>query len=117
MSAFGNCTYTTDADGNVTGRSGGSCAGAAAFFWTAEGQVDSIQVTATGTGIKYRYDALGRLVQKRVNGTSSSYFLWDDDNPLAELNGTATSVSAEYSYYPGLDTPPAPIKSGTRKRS
>jgi RHS repeat-associated protein len=113
MTAFGSCAYTTDADGNVTSRSGGSCAGAASFFWTAEGQLDSVQVTGTGTGIKYRYDGFGRLVQKRVNGTSSSYFLWDGDNLLAELDGAASAMRAEYSYY-DLDQPHALIKTGTR---
>lgn len=112
ITTFGNCTYTTDADGNVTARTGGSCAGAATLFWTAEGQLDSVHTGSTG--IKYRYDASGRLVQKRVNGSSSSYFLWDGDNLLAELNGSASAINAEYSYYPGLDHPHALIKGGTR---
>jgi RHS repeat-associated protein len=97
ITTFGSCTYTTDADGNVTARSGGSCPNPATFFWSAEGQLDSVQVGATG--IKYRYDASGRVVQKRVNGSSTSYFLWDGDNLLAELNGSASAVKAEYSYY------------------
>ncbi len=111
ITAFNNCTYTTDADGNVTGRSGGSCAaGAASFFWNAEGQLDSVQTGATG--VKYLYDAAGRLVFKRVNNSPAAFQLWDGGNPLADLNGLASAKTTEYSYFPGLDSPHAFIWSG-----
>jgi RHS repeat-associated protein len=112
MTTFGSCTYKTDAEGNVVSRKGTSpCVQIDSLFWTAEGQLDSVKIGSTG--IKYRYDASGRLVQKRVNGTSSSYFLWEGDNLVAELNGTANAVKAEYSYYPGLDNLQALIVGGT----
>ena len=105
ITGFNNCTYTTDFDGNVTARAGASCAaGAASFVWNAEGQLDSVQVGTT-TGVKYFYDAAGRLVFKRVNNTPAAFQLWDGGNPLADLNGLATSKATEYSYFPGLDSP------------
>jgi RHS repeat-associated protein len=113
ITSFGSCTYKTDAEGNVVSRKGSSpCVQIDTLLWTAEGQLDSLKIGATG--VKFFYDASGRLVQKRVNGTSSSYFLWDGDNLLAELNGTATAIKAEYSYYPGLDNPQALIVGGTK---
>ena len=113
ITAFNSCTYTTDADGNVTSRKGSSpCVQIDTLLWTAEGHLDSLKVGTTG--IKYFYDASGRLVQKRVNGSSSSYFLWDGDNLLAELNGSASAIRAEYSYWSGLDNPHALIVGGTR---
>ena len=101
ITQFNGCSYTTDLDGNVTSRSGGGCGAGASFFWSAEGELDSLH-TGT-TGVKYLYDAGGRLVVKRVNGVVQPVFLWQGDNLLAELDGTATVKRAEYSYYPGLD--------------
>jgi RHS repeat-associated protein len=101
MTAFNSCTYTTDADGNMTGRSGGGCASPATFYWNKEGQLDSM--IAGANRVHLLYDADGRLVQKKLNGTSQAWFLWDGANLLAELNGTASAKVAEYSYYPGLD--------------
>jgi YD repeat-containing protein len=114
ITAFGSCTYGTDFDGNVTSKSGGCCAGAASLFWNAEGQLDSVHVTATGTGLRYLYDASGRLVLRRKNGTAEATFLWQGGNLLAELNGAATAKVAEYSYYPGLDNPHAVVLGSTR---
>ena len=111
ITGFNNCTYTTDLDGNVTARAGASCAaGAASFVWNAEGQLDSVQ-TAT-QGVKYFYDAAGRLVFKRVNNTATAFQLWDGGNPIADLNGLATAKTTEYSYFPGLDSPHAFIWNG-----
>lgn len=101
ITTFNNCTYGTDADGNVISRAGSSCTSPATFFWNAEGQLDSM--LAGSNRVHVLYDADGRVVQKKLNGTSQSYFLYDGSNLLAELNGTATVKLAEYSYYPGLD--------------
>jgi len=99
---FDSCNYTTDNDGNVTSRTGGSCARATGSFgWAAEGYLDTI--STGGNTITLRYDAQGRLVRRDLNGTPSSYFLWDGANLFAELDGTATIKRAEYSYYPGFD--------------
>ncbi len=115
ITAFDGCTYKTDPEGNIVKRSGISpCVTVDTLLWTKEGQLDSIKVGATG--VKFLYDALGRLTTKRVNGAVQSHFLWDGDNLLAELNSAGTAAVAEYSYYPGLDRPHAVIRqpSGTR---
>jgi len=108
ITTFDTCTYTTDAEGNVTSRTGASCPQPiSAIAWTPLGQLDSL---IQGTNkVKFFYDALGRLVQKRLNGTVQAYFLWDGDNLLAELNSTAAAVVTEYSYF-GPDQPHAVIK-------
>jgi RHS repeat-associated protein len=98
ITAFAGCSYGTDTDGDVVSR---TCGGQAVTFkWTADARLDTVIVG--GATISYLYDARGRLARKDVNGTPQSYFLWDEDNLLAELNGAATSEVAEYSYY-GLD--------------
>jgi hypothetical protein len=50
---------------------------------------------------------------RRDAPTYQRYFLWEGDNLLAELTGTASAVLGEYGYYPGLDNPHAFIRNGT----
>jgi len=103
IAQFDGCTYTTDSDGNVTSRTGGSCVKgtATSITWYAEGLLATI--TTGGSTIALSYDAAGRLVRKDLNGTPESRFLWDGSNLLAELDGSGTVKRAEYSYYPGMD--------------
>ncbi len=97
ITSFDGCSYQTDADGNVTQRSG--CGSTANFYWSSENVLDSM--TVGGQKIKNYYDAFGRLVKRDVYGTVS-YYWWDGDNLFAELDATGQK-KAEYSYYPGLD--------------
>jgi len=107
---FSSCTYVTDSlgDGNVLQR---TCGGETVrFHWTAESRLKAVKIVG-GDSLDFRYDAGGRLVRRDLNGAAQAYFLWQGDNLLAELNGTATATAkvAEYSYYPGLDHPHAVI--------
>ncbi|HEV8399462.1 MAG TPA: hypothetical protein VGQ18_06420 [Gemmatimonadales bacterium] len=114
ITAFATCTYQTDAAGNVVSRKGTSpCVQIDSLIWTPEGWLDSLRMGSTG--VRFLYDANGRLAVKRVNGVAVSWFLWDGPNLLAELNGTADLVATEYSSY-GIDAPHAVIKqpAGTR---
>lgn len=114
ITVFASCTYTTDAAGNVVSRKGSSpCIQIDTLLWTVEGWLDSLRMG--GNGIRFLYDAAGRLTAKRVNGTIVAWFLWDGANLLAELNGTASGVVTEYSYY-GVDAPHAVIKQPAGKR-
>jgi RHS repeat-associated protein len=104
ITAFNGCTYGTDYDGNVTSRSysAAPCPNQnLTFTWTADNRLASFAVTG-GASVTLDYDAFGRLVRRSVNGSPRSYFLWDGDNLLAELDGTAAGKVAEYSWY-GLD--------------
>ncbi|MEO7966258.1 MAG: RHS repeat-associated core domain-containing protein [Gemmatimonadaceae bacterium] len=105
VSAFNGCNYSTDADGNVTSRTCGTTT--TTFVWSAEGTLDSVRVAVSGgstTGVKLGYDANGRLVFRRVNGTPQSHFLWERDDLAAELGSAATTTTAEYAYL-GTDQP------------
>jgi RHS repeat-associated protein len=102
ITAANGCTYTTDFDGNVTGRT--SCSPSsnnASFTWSAEGQLKT--VVAQGKTWTINYDAAGRMVRWLDGAAVNAYFLWDGANLLAELGPTGTTKVAEFSYYPGLD--------------
>jgi RHS repeat-associated protein len=109
ITAFAGCSYQTDDDGNVTQR---ACPGeTVTFVWSAEGRLSGL--TFSGQTTLFDYNAAGRLVRKTTGGIAN-YFLWERDNPLAELDGAGTGKIAEYSYYPGLDNPHALIVGTTK---
>lgn len=81
------------------------------FHWSAESRLRAFKIVG-GDSVEFAYDADGRLLRKKKNGTVESLFIWNGSNLVAELNGTGTSVEAEYSYYPGLDRLHALIAAG-----
>ena len=94
VTAFDGCSYSSDADGDVTAR---TCGGVTtSFYWSAESRLDSL--TVGGVRIGYRYDASGRLLRRDSAGVVQRHFLWDGDNLLAELDAGGTARVAEYSY-------------------
>lgn len=99
IASYGGCSYGTDDDGNVTSRTCGS--ETVTFSWGADGRLTGYRITG-GDSVALRYDAAGRLARRDVNGSPASYFLWEGEQLLAELDGTQYLV-AQYSYYPGLD--------------
>ncbi len=106
---FGSDTFAIDNDGNVSRRYRG--AASTSYYWSADGLLDS--VVAGPAHLAYEYDAEGRLVRKRRNGAVDRYFLWQGDQLLAELNGTATQRIGEYVYAGGIDHPLALITGAT----
>jgi RHS repeat-associated protein len=102
IQTFAGCSYSTDSTGNVTART--SCADSSRFWWSPGGRLDSLKVGARR--LRFAYDAAGRLVRRDSASYTAafqvqSYFLWDGDNLVAELNATGSWPIAEYSYYPG----------------
>jgi RHS repeat-associated protein len=102
-------TFERDLDGNLTRRYGSSTD--VRYGWDALGRLASATVAATGATVNYDYNAFGQLVRRRTNGTIDRHFLWQDDDLLAELDGTAGSRIAEYVHW-GLDQPLA-VLTGT----
>jgi len=85
------------------------------YFWSAEGMLDSVQVRSAGSLLRtfqYDYNATGQLVRRRINASSSHYFLWDRGQLVAELDSTFGRL-AEYAYYPGADRPVAVMHGAT----
>jgi len=70
-------------------------------------------VVKNGTSVNYRYDGLGRRVEKEVIavGTTTTRYVYDNENILLELNG-ANGVVARYTHGPGIDEPLIVEKAG-----
>lgn len=62
-----------------------------------------MKTTTNGAEVHYRYDGLGRWVQREQGTLGSTDYLHDGDHLLLERS-PAGEVT-EYTYYPGIDRP------------
>ena len=72
--------------------------------WDAENRLQQVKVTATNASVgSYRYDAFHRRVSK-TTGTSTTWFLYDGWNLIAEYTGTTNTLpTLNRTHYWGLD--------------
>jgi RHS repeat-associated protein len=63
-------------------------------------------VVSPGTTANYRYDGLGRRVEKEViaGGTAISRYVYGNEDILLELDGS-NNIVARYTHGPGIDEP------------
>jgi RHS repeat-associated protein len=110
LTSFNGYTLRYDADGNLVRKSKPGVADDS-LVWNSLGQLE--KVNRSGTWVSFGYDGLGRRVRKTV-GTQTTYYLWDGQALLAELDG-AGNERVEYAYYPGgmLATVSVPGPTGT----
>ncbi len=87
-------TLGYDANGNLTSKSG-PVSGTTSYSWSARNQLASI--SAPGGSASFKYDALGRRIEKTVNGDTTG-FLYDGAQAIAELKGSALDTV----YHTGL---------------
>ena len=96
---FNGETFTYDAEGNLTQRTGP--AGTVNYTWNALGQLSTVSSPPLTT--TYGYNGWGQRVRKSVNGTMTRYLL---HNAQVVLEVDAyNGILAEYTYYPGVDRP------------
>jgi RHS repeat-associated protein len=112
----GNRSWSDDADGNVTNEfasQSGFATRDAFYSWSSDGRLTQVHDNVAGQTVQYDYNAFGQLVRRRQNGVADRHFLWDQDQLLVELDGTATQRIGEYAYWPGVDQPLAIVTGGT----
>jgi RHS repeat-associated protein len=83
-----------DDNGNLVSRSGPTT-GVTIYTWNARNQL--IAISGPSVSASFRYDAMGRRIEKTVNGVSTG-FIYDGDQAVAELKGSAVDVA----YHAGL---------------
>jgi RHS repeat-associated protein len=109
LTAWTGLTFAVDSDGNRTSTTVGSQT--TTYTWGADGRL--LSVTRGDTTRTYDYDPAGRLVQRKTNGSIDRYYLWDNRQILAILDGTAAHRIAEFVYFGGADQPLARITGAT----
>jgi RHS repeat-associated protein len=115
LTQFADQTLAYDNDGNLlTRRRNGTVV--QQLTWNSIGQLTAVQTNDPTKGINasvtYGYDGLGRRVRKTSSTGGTTYFVWDGQDLLGELDSVGTLVT-QYQYYPGAtDSPYAVIFRG-----
>ncbi|MBI4342102.1 MAG: hypothetical protein HY599_01900, partial [Candidatus Omnitrophica bacterium] len=94
-------TYTYDANGNLTTKT--AKVGGAVTTYTYDVEDQLVGITTPSLTASYRYDGLGRRIEKDVDGLLTRY-VYDNEDILLEYDGTNTLV-ARWLHGPGIDEP------------
>lgn len=99
-----NFTYQYDNNGNMIQRTAKIGGGVTQYEYDAENKL--VRVVSPTNTANYRYDGLGRRVEKEViaGNTAVTKYVYDNEDILLELNGSNTIV-ARYTHGPGIDEP------------
>jgi len=103
-----NFTYEYDLNGNLTRKTFKVSGNHTDYTYDAENRlirVDEFAAGATTPGAvsTYRYDGLGRRIEKIGNGITKRY-VYDGEDILLEYDG-ANALLARYTHGPGIDEP------------
>ncbi|MFN7963155.1 MAG: RHS repeat-associated core domain-containing protein [Thermoanaerobaculia bacterium] len=104
-------TYAYSPTGDLEAKTPRSGAPATRYLWDAQHQLVGLDL-ADGTAVRYRYDGLGRRIEKRV-GSEIRRYVYDGLNLRLELDG-AGQLLVRYHFGPGLDRPLAMDRGGER---
>jgi RHS repeat-associated protein len=91
--------YTYDANGNLIRKSERATNRSTTYNYNSENQLTRIDFP-DATFASYRYDSLGRRIEKNVNGQTTQY-IYDRENILFEYAGD--TLIARYTHGPGID--------------
>ncbi len=104
-------TFTYDANGNTTTRL--DACGTTTYTWDSENRLTGIsgfRPDCSTLSASYKYDALGRRIEKNVDGTATKY-LYDEQDILAEYDGN-NQLLTRYVHGKGIDEPISLTKNG-----
>ncbi|OIO02707.1 MAG: hypothetical protein AUJ51_05850 [Elusimicrobia bacterium CG1_02_56_21] len=94
-------TYTHDLNGNLTGRTNKNDNTAIAYTYDPEQQLSEVQTPEHK--VQYKYDPLGRRIEKAVDGEVQRY-IYDNEDIIAILDGSNTPTET-FTHGPGIDEP------------
>jgi len=106
-----NFTYQYDNNGNLTRKTPKTSGPFTSYEYDAENKL--VRVVTNGTTINYKYDGLGRRVEKEVINvtTKVTRYIYDNEDILLELDGS-NNIVARYTHGPGIDEPLIVEKTG-----
>jgi RHS repeat-associated protein len=113
LTADVNFAYQYDDNGNLTRKTLFATGNFSQYTYDAENLLTKVEEFAAGnpTAIAtstYRYDGLGRRIEKVANGQTKRY-VYDGEDILLEYDG-ANVLQARYTHGPGIDEPIAVTK-------
>ncbi len=95
-------TYSYDANGNQTQKTNKVTGLSTQFEYDVEDRLIRL-AREDGDIMRYRYDGLGRRLEKDVAGVVTRY-IYDNEDILLELDGS-DNILARYTHGPGIDEP------------
>ena len=116
LTADANHTYQYDDNGNLTRKTLLATGNFTQYTYDAENRLTKVENFAAGnpTAVAtstYRYDGLGRRIEKVGNGITRRY-VYDGEDILLEYDGSNV-LQARYTHGPGIDEPIAVTKGGS----
>jgi len=97
LASTATATYSYDNNGNLTSKTDTS--GRWAYTWDYENRLTQV-TRPDGVSVTYKYDALGRRIQRSKNGTSTNY-IYDGQDVVKDINSDGSTV--EYLNGLGVD--------------
>ena len=115
LTADATHSYQYDDNGNLTRKTLLATGNYTQFTYDAENRLTKVEDFVAGNPTPaftstYRYDGLGRRIEKMANGQTKRY-VYDGEDILLEYDGTNT-LQARYTHGPGIDEPIAVTKAG-----
>ena len=116
LTADANYTYQYDDNGNLTRKTFLATGNYSQYTYDAENRLTKVEEFVAGNPTAfatstYRYDGLGRRIEKVGNGQTKR-FVYDGEDILLEYDG-ANVLQARYTHGPGIDEPIAVTKGGS----
>ncbi len=116
LTADATHSYQYDDNGNLTRKTLLATGNYTQYTYDAENRLTKVEDFVAGNPTPaftstYRYDGLGRRIEKVANGQTKRY-VYDGEDILLEYDGTNT-LQARYTHGPGIDEPIAVTKGST----
>jgi YD repeat-containing protein len=116
LTADATHSYQYDDNGNLTRKTLLATGNFTQYTYDAENRLTKVEEFAAGNPTPaatstYRYDGLGRRIEKVANGQTKRY-VYDGEDILLEYDGSNV-LQARYTHGPGIDEPIAVTKGGS----
>jgi RHS repeat-associated protein len=95
-------TYQYDDNGNLISKTQVATSQVTSYSYDAENQLISLQ--SPGVSAQYKYDGLGRRIEKAINSSPFTRYIYDNEDILLEYNGS-NALQARYTHGVGIDEP------------
>jgi RHS repeat-associated protein len=107
----GDFTYQYDNNGNMTRKTAKVGGVVTNYEYDAENKL--VRAVMPSTTVDYKYDGLGRRIEKDViaSTTKVTRYIYDNEDILLELDGS-NGIVARYTHGPGIDEPLVMEKAG-----
>jgi RHS repeat-associated protein len=99
LTTTATASYAYDNNGNLISRT--DSLGATTFSWNEENQLKQVTLP-TGLKVNYKYDGLGRRIQRTTSASANERYVYDGNDVLLDLNAD-WSVATTYLSRPGID--------------